>query len=119
MAELLCLRDRSWLLCRGWPNCFACAIDRGFVDADGRAALRARSIVGLLPRMAEVWLRDPRRLHADPRFAQQKAAFACAIDRGFVAADGRGLTARSPEDCVRIRGLHARSWDYCAKARII
>ena len=36
-----------------------------------RARLRARSIVGLLPRMAEVWLRDPRRLHADPRFAQQ------------------------------------------------
>ena len=68
------MRDRSWLLCRGWPNCFACAIDRGFVDADGRTALRARSIVGLLPRMAEVWLRDPRRLRADPRFAQQKAA---------------------------------------------
>ena len=35
MAELLCVRDRSWLLCRGWPNCFACTIDRGFVDADG------------------------------------------------------------------------------------
>ena len=33
--------------------------------------MRARSIVGLLPRMAEVWLRDPRRLRADPRFAQQ------------------------------------------------
>ena len=63
------LRARSWLLCRGWPNCFACAIDRGFVDADGRAALRARSIVGLLPRMADVWLRDPRRLRVDPRFA--------------------------------------------------
>ena len=71
MAELLCVRNRSWLLCPGWPNCFACAIDRGFVDADGRAALRARSIVGLLPRMAEVWLGL---LRADPRFAQQKAA---------------------------------------------
>ena len=47
---------------------------RGFVAADGRAALRARSIVASLPRMAEVWLRDPRRLHTDPRFAQQKAA---------------------------------------------
>ena len=70
MAELLCVRDRSWLLfCRGWPNCFACTIDRGFVDADGRAALRARSIVGLLTRMAGVWLR--------------------------VAADGRGLVVRS------------------------
>ena len=41
-----------------------CAIDCGFIDADGRAALRARSIVGLLPRMAEVWLRDPSRLRA-------------------------------------------------------
>ena len=27
--------------------------------------------MGLLPRMAEVWLRDPRRLRADLRFAQQ------------------------------------------------
>ena len=25
MAELLCVRDRSWLLCRGWPR-FGCAI---------------------------------------------------------------------------------------------
>ena len=46
-------------------------LQRTHVDADGRAAFRARSIVGLLPRMAEVWLRDPRRLRADPRFAQQ------------------------------------------------
>ena len=38
---------------------------------DVRAALRTRSIVSLLPRMAEVWLHDPRRLRADPRFAQQ------------------------------------------------
>ena len=38
---------------------------------DGRAALRTRSIVSLLPRMAEVWFCDPRRLCADPRFAQQ------------------------------------------------
>ena len=37
--------------------------------AQQKAALRARSIVGLLPQMAEVWLRDPRRLRADPRFA--------------------------------------------------
>ena len=46
-------------------------LQRTHVAADGRAAFRARSIVGLLPRMAEVWLRDPRRLLADPRFAQQ------------------------------------------------
>ena len=38
-----------------------CAIDCGFDDANGRAALCAQSIVGLLPQMAEVWLRDPRR----------------------------------------------------------
>ena len=35
-------------------------LQRTHVAADGRAALRAQSIVGLLPRMAEVWLRDPR-----------------------------------------------------------
>ena len=35
------------------------AIGCGFVAADGRAASLARSIVGLLSRMAEVWLRDP------------------------------------------------------------
>ena len=29
--------DRLWLLCRGWSNCFACAIDGGFVDGDGQA----------------------------------------------------------------------------------
>ena len=56
MAELLCVRDRSWLLCRGWQR-FGCAIPEDCVR-----------IRGLL---------------------------ACAIDRGFVAADGRGLAARS------------------------
>ena len=35
-------------------------LQRTHVAADGRAVLRARSIVGLLTRMAEVWLRDPR-----------------------------------------------------------
>ena len=35
------MRDQSWLLCRGWSNCFACTIDGGFVDADGRAASHA------------------------------------------------------------------------------
>ena len=41
MAELLCVRDQSWLLCRGWSNCFACEIEGGFVDADDRAASHA------------------------------------------------------------------------------
>ena len=97
----------TWVHCRGWSSCFACAIDRSFFAADGRTALRARSIVasltrmpscfacaidrGFLPRMAEVWLRDPRRLRADPRFAQQ--------------IRGSKVCAANP----RIRGLRARS----------
>ena len=40
-VELLCTRDRLWLCFCGWLSCFACAIDHG-----------------LLPQMAEVWLRD-------------------------------------------------------------
>ena len=50
----------------------------------------------MLPRMAEVWLCDPRRLRAcGSEVFAAKSCFACAIDRGFVAADGRGLAARS------------------------
>ena len=60
MGELLCVCDRSWLLCRRRSNCFARTISCGFVSVDGRAALLARSIMGLLPRMAEVWLCNPR-----------------------------------------------------------
>ena len=69
MGKLLCVCDRSWLLCRRKSNCFVRAIGCGFVCADGRAASLARSIVGLLPRMAEVWLRDRRLLRLDSRFA--------------------------------------------------
>ena len=29
-------RDRLWLRFFGWPSCFACTIDRGFVATDGR-----------------------------------------------------------------------------------
>ena len=97
MAELLCVRDRSWLLCHGWTNCFACEIDRGFVDTDGRAALHARSIVGLLPRMAEVWLRDPRRLRADTRFA-------CAI-LGLLRKSSDPRFAQQNPRMVRIHTL--------------
>ena len=60
MGELLCVCDHSWLLCRRRSNYLARAIGCGFVSADGRAASLARSIMGLMPRMAEVWLRDPR-----------------------------------------------------------
>ena len=102
-----CPSAATWVRCSGWPSCFACAIDRGFFAADGRTALRVRSIVAsltrmtkllcvrdrswvccggwprfgcVLPRMAEVWLRDPRRLRAcgsevymrDPRIIAQK-----------------------------------------------
>ena len=35
-VELLCARDRLWFRSCGWPSCFTCAIDRGFVAADGR-----------------------------------------------------------------------------------
>ena len=112
----------TWVRCSGWPSCFACAIDRGFFfAADGRTALRVRSIVASLMRMAEllcvrdrslfcyrgwprfgcvllrmavVWLCDPRRLRAcGSEVFAAKSCFACAIDRGFVAADGRGLAA--------------------------
>ena len=48
VAELLCVRNQSWLLCHRWLSYFACANDRGFVAADGRAALLARSIEGLV-----------------------------------------------------------------------
>ena len=79
MGELLCVCDRSWLLCRR-SNCFARAIGCGFISTDGRAAPLARSIMGLLPRIGctilmiacgfEVCVRNPRTI-ADPRFAQQ------------------------------------------------
>ena len=113
----------TWVRCSGWPSCFACAIDRGFFAADGRTALCVRSIVAsltrmaellcvldrswvcchgwprfgcVLPRMDEVWLCNPRRLRAcGSEVCAAKSCFACTIDRGFVAADGRGLAARS------------------------
>ena len=54
--------------------------------AQQKAALRARSIVGLLPQMAEVWLRDPRRLRADSRFAQQnRGSEVCMRDPRIIA----------------------------------
>ena len=61
MAELLCVRDRSWVVAADGglvvrsqkiacgsevcaaKSCFACVIDRGFVAADGRG-LAARSM---------------------------------------------------------------------------
>ena len=60
MGKLLCVCDRSWFICHRRLKYFARAVGCGFVSADGRAASLARSIVGLLPRMAKVWLRDPR-----------------------------------------------------------
>ena len=65
--------------------------------AQQKAALRARSIVGLLPQMAEVWLRDPRRLRADPRFA-------CAI-LGLLRKSSDPRFAQQNPRMVRIRTL--------------
>ena len=72
-----------------------------------------------LPRMAEVWLRDPRRLRAEPRFAQQKAALRAQSIVGLLPQMAR-LAARSQkiacgsEVCAakpRIRGLRSKSSD--------
>ena len=52
-----------------------------------KAALHARSIVGLLPQMADVWLRDPRRLRADP-------GFICAILGLLLKSSVRGLRSK-------------------------
>ena len=63
--------------------------DCGFVATDGEAALRAQSIVGSLPRMAKLLCERNQSwvcCHGWPRFG-------CAI----------------LDDCVWIRGLHARS----------
>ena len=36
MAKVLGIHNQSCVFfCRGWPNCFACTIDCGFIDADG------------------------------------------------------------------------------------
>ena len=93
----------TWVHCRGWPSCFACTIDRGFVDADGRAALRARSIAASLPHDGRAALRARSIVASLTRMAELLCVrdrsrllcrglpncFACAIDRGFVDADGR------------------------------
>ena len=73
-------------------------LDCGFIDADGRAALHARSIVVLLPWMAEVWLHDSRRLRADPRFA-------CAT-LGLLHKSSDPRFAQQNPRIVRIRTLH-------------
>ena len=73
-----------------------------FVAADGRAALRVRSFVASLPQKVELLCARDRLLRKKKikiklwlRFCGWSSCFACAIDRGFVAANGRGLVARS------------------------
>ena len=75
---------------------------------DGRAALRARSIVSLLPRMAEVWLRDPRRLRADPRFAQQiLGSEVCVRDPRIIAQKlGSEVCAAKSSDGLNLYFAH-------------
>ena len=68
--------------------------------------MRARSIVGLLPRMAEVWLRDPRRLRADLRFAQQiLGSSVCVRDPRIMAQSSDPRFAQQNPVMVRIRTL--------------
>ena len=78
------------LCCREWVSCFACAIVRGFFAAEGRTALRARSVVASFLRMAELLhLRDRSRVccHRWPRFG-------CAIlDDCWI----RGLCSKSAD----------------------
>ena len=70
----------TWVHCRGWPSCFACAIDRSFVDTYAELlCVRDRSWVCCRgwPRfdcaILEdcVQIRGLRSKSADPRFAQQ------------------------------------------------
>ena len=96
-------------------------IDGGFVAANGRAALRVRSMVASLPRMVELLcMRDQWWL----RCRGWSNCFACAIDGGFVAADGRAalrvrtMVASLPRVaellCVRDRSwLRCYGWSSC------
>ena len=71
-----------------------------------RACLCTRSIVSLLPPMAEVWLRDPRRLRADLRFAQQNPWMLVLRSKSW---DPRFVCAILGLLCkARIRGLHSK-----------
>ena len=100
----------TWVRCSGWPSCFACSIDRGFFAADGRTALRVRSTVASLTRMAELLCVLDRSwvcCRGWPRFG-------CAIPEDCVrdrlcVCCRRWFGCAIPEDCVRIRGLLARS----------
>ena len=65
-------------------------IDRGFITTNGRATLRARSIVASFSWMAELfYLCD----HVCLRCHKWPSCFVCMIDREFVAMDSRGLVA--------------------------
>ena len=63
MAELLCVRDRSWVCCRGWLR-----FGRAILDD----CLRIRGLCSKI-RRSEVCVRDPRIIahNSDKRFAQQ------------------------------------------------
>ena len=65
------MRNRSWVSCRGWLNCFACVIDHGLVAADGGGFLVVRSWMNVCG--SKVSVHDPRTIaqSSDTRFAQQ------------------------------------------------
>ena len=51
MAELLCVRDRSWVCCRGWPR-FGCAILDDCVQIQGlRSKIRGSEVCAANPRI--------------------------------------------------------------------
>ena len=87
MGELLCVCDRSWLLCHRRSNYFVRAVSFRFVSANARAASLARSIMGCCrgwPRFGYaiindcMWIRGLRSKSADPRQTSDPM-FACAI----------------------------------------
>ena len=83
---------------------------RPSVSTKPQSITHAKSIVGLLPRMAEVWLRDPRRLRADPRSAQQFAqqilgSEVCMRDPRIIVQSSDPRFAQQNPRMVRIRTL--------------
>ena len=123
-------------------SCFACAIVRGFFTAEGRTALRARSVVASFLRMAEllrlrdrswvcycgwprfgcailddcVWIRGLGSKSAGPRFAQQiLGSDVCVRDPRIIAQSSNPRFAQQNPRMVRIRTLRL-TYTWCLHA---